>query len=948
MAKHISRNGVDVGKSICNGKAGGIWCFNPRLWDVNTAPGLVGSAITGTSAATCLRDGTLAEASMSRKPPKFVARFKKYAEDFVVRELDGDTGKPLQGCTVQDVPHPDAWSMDQHYVKPRGISGNLADKTGQHRVEKQEVTAKELRRDCDSYRPPGGDGDTSRSASCVTEATTKLHQDLHRVETGEKVSTTSSVSSGDQGSQRKTSIYDLDGKSTCTSVPLQKEPQVSFREQVAESDDNSVNIGTRKDSLEKENADAVLEVFGVNPNREQETLPAGKKAKWTPRHLWFTVAKRHRTSEEARSLIAKHLGVSTERISYAGLKDRRGITFQFMSVRAGDEARKLEKRLYSFRDTYIKIGQVQPRPRHCALGSQAGNHFQVGLRNVQVLVRPDGAQHLHHVQQDTSFRESIENRQKESPEGTSTSKGSILLLAQERAAQVAQFGFLNYFGPQRFGTGSVLSSDVGRACIQGDYETACRLVIHSLKTENPRAEEAAVAFDGGNYEEALKLTAHSRLAERNLLRVLHRTGGNFEKALREGIPRCMRLFYARAYVSLLWNQAVSLRCQDISALSGSYGATGFPPSSDVDRDSSFSPPADRRHFALPLGDSAADLVLLDGGNTKNTCVKVRDRVEEDESSLLFSSGHDQSRMESSLGARSSALGHSDAYRDRETPGFDHMEVTLPRVRRFDSSPGNSFQAGQKAGADRVEDIVVPIVGSENVVLTDYWHSVYTHLLEGRDPRSVFDSCAHREFRVEGGYRKLFAFPKNVSVEIPVEEKVKHSRSCLGSKSTTGVLYTSAQKEDAASSSQEEKIRDPSPCDAEKIKDRLLFAVPEIHGPLEAIARKRLRNPPVSPDVREDGKEQDERTEEINDSTFDSLQSKRSGQNLIVSFSLDAGQYASVCLREMFGDEALQGGSEAKSHSSLGHVEAQAVKPSFRQEPIATPPSKGSNVACAVC
>ena len=38
-------------------------------------------------------------------------------------------------------------------------------------------------------------------------------------------------------------------------------------------------------------------------------------------------------------------------------------------------------------------------------------------------------------------------------------------------------GFINYFGMQRFGTGTIMTHEVGRAILKLDFEEACDLIL---------------------------------------------------------------------------------------------------------------------------------------------------------------------------------------------------------------------------------------------------------------------------------------------------------------------------------------------------------------------------------------------------------------------------------------------------------------------------------------
>ncbi|CAD7959624.1 unnamed protein product [Amoebophrya sp. A25] len=634
------------------------------------------------------------------------------------------------------------------------------------------------------------------------------------------------------------------------------------------------------------------------------------KVNWAPRHLWFVVAKRNRTTEEAKNMIARYLRVPAERICYGGLKDRRALTVQHMSLRVCRDysARYLEKKLLWFGkgrkrqddkadtthienlkpeeepadyttvrspprrkkdsqsslDSFIAISNVEGRMKHCALGAQHGNHFTIGLRNARLvnLEETDSISNEHqneiedHTRTSTptsstsssSFGSTSQEDQGLGQEGSPSRRNPqhlpVFQVARARAFQVAKHGFINYFGPQRFGTGSILSSDIGKACILGDYAKACSLIMHAMvKPDNARAQEAAHAFDRGDYDTALANTQPSRLAERNLLRVLleqerdssasgtSTPDTRFERALREGVPKSMRLFYARAYVSELWNHAASARCRD--HVSG----------------------------ATPFGDNLADLVLVDKDlGIKNRINKIRTRR-----------GAEGESVEEQHGGRGFVGG---GHQEDDVRGCDEIEITLPRVRQF-----MTFEGGSDMG-DTLADIVVPLLGRPpqprgdsneghmipeqpgNHVLkntSDYWHEVYKTLLGGKDPGELTANALHREFEVEGGYRRLFAYPTDVRVTRGSEEVIRVPQEF---------------KEGDAD-------QDAQPVQPRR-SDRLLFTVPEFHGPGEALE---LQN---------------------NDGEDSSTNIKtRPGRSLVFSFTLKPGEYASVCLREMLQEKDLE-------------------------------------------
>ena len=71
------------------------------------------------------------------------------------------------------------------------------------------------------------------------------------------------------------------------------------------------------------------------PNVDGTTARQGK----LPRFWRFLVSKQHRSTPEAVDVISRKLGVDRERISFAGMKDKRGITSQYMTVRQARDVR---------------------------------------------------------------------------------------------------------------------------------------------------------------------------------------------------------------------------------------------------------------------------------------------------------------------------------------------------------------------------------------------------------------------------------------------------------------------------------------------------------------------------------------------------------------------------------------------------------------------------------
>src|SRR5689334_280885 len=97
-------------------------------------------------------------------------------------------------------------------------------------------------------------------------------------------------------------------------------------------------------------------------------------------HLFITFSKRDLTTPEAVRRICTALGVDARAAGFAGMKDRRAVTTQTMSIlyargRALEEAERLELE-------GIRIGQVRRHPHKLKPGHLKGNEFEIVLRDL--------------------------------------------------------------------------------------------------------------------------------------------------------------------------------------------------------------------------------------------------------------------------------------------------------------------------------------------------------------------------------------------------------------------------------------------------------------------------------------------------------------------------------------------------------------------------------------
>nr|XP_057933667.1 pseudouridylate synthase PUS7L [Doryrhamphus excisus] len=250
----------------------------------------------------------------------------------------------------------------------------------------------------------------------------------------------------------------------------------------------------------------------------------------------FTLCKENLETLEAISYMAATLGVLPSDFTYAGIKDKRAVTYQSMVVKKVLPQRLMEKRA-EFEKRGMRLSQIRSVAEPLTLGRLQGNHFDLVVRNV----RPHAVDGAH----------------------TSAEKQRhIASLVEEALENVKARGFVNYYGPQRFGTGQGVQSDhVGLALLQEDMVTAVRLFFSPEDGDDPPSQAKRHFLQTDNAKESLALMPVSKARERLMLRALNRYGTGPEGCAKAwlSLPHGMRVFYPHAYCSRVWNEAVAHR-----------------------------------------------------------------------------------------------------------------------------------------------------------------------------------------------------------------------------------------------------------------------------------------------------------------------------------------------------------------------------------------------------
>jgi tRNA pseudouridine13 synthase len=208
--------------------------------------------------------------------------------------------------------------------------------------------------------------------------------------------------------------------------------------------------------------------------------------------------------------VARRLGVPRESIFFAGTKDKRAITTQYVSIRASEaEVRALDLKDVEVLDTR----RVDRAPK---IGELVGNRFILRVRDHAGRPEP--------------------------------------ILARLEA----EGGFPNFFGVQRFGVTRPVTHEVGLAILRGDLEEAVRLYVgnpSAMEPEDARAAREAYEKEGAA---ALPLFPRHLQFERGMITYLQERPGDFEGALL-GLPRNLLTMFVYAAQSLAYNRLLSRR-----------------------------------------------------------------------------------------------------------------------------------------------------------------------------------------------------------------------------------------------------------------------------------------------------------------------------------------------------------------------------------------------------
>ncbi|QDU85530.1 tRNA pseudouridine synthase D [Planctomycetes bacterium Pla163] len=227
----------------------------------------------------------------------------------------------------------------------------------------------------------------------------------------------------------------------------------------------------------------------------------------------YRITKRKLTSPEAATILATAAGVEAADVSMAGLKDRQGVTIQFMSVPGG--------RRVDIADPDLRIEAVGRADRPLESTDSDGNAFDIAVRALD-------SHELH------SLRENMQ--------------------------VVREVGVPNYFDDQRFGNLRYNQGWVAKDLIAGRAEEALKRLL-TAQSEYEQAHDArfksGLLDAWGDWDRCLAYAKH-RGQHRSLFQHLVERPNDFGGAFRYVATR-IRLIHMYAWQSHLFNRALAER-----------------------------------------------------------------------------------------------------------------------------------------------------------------------------------------------------------------------------------------------------------------------------------------------------------------------------------------------------------------------------------------------------
>lgn len=236
----------------------------------------------------------------------------------------------------------------------------------------------------------------------------------------------------------------------------------------------------------------------------------------------YTLAKIRARNWETNKLVkalARALGISRKRIYFAGTKDKRAITTRMFGFEAPKE------QISKLKVPEVEILESYSAARALELGELLGNKFEIRVRNPK-----------------TPFEETKRR------------------VEQIKAQVLANGGYPNFYGVQRFGAVRPITHLVGKHIIKGNFEDAAMTYVATPLESEPEEARSARKFlqESYDFKKALQLYPRSLGFELAIIHYLAKYPNDWVNALRQ-LPKNLLCMFIHSYQSYIFNKLLSER-----------------------------------------------------------------------------------------------------------------------------------------------------------------------------------------------------------------------------------------------------------------------------------------------------------------------------------------------------------------------------------------------------
>ncbi|QKQ98581.1 tRNA pseudouridine(13) synthase TruD [Candidatus Nanohaloarchaea archaeon] len=232
-------------------------------------------------------------------------------------------------------------------------------------------------------------------------------------------------------------------------------------------------------------------------------------------HLIVKLRKQNMTTMDAIDKLSSMLHISKDRIGYAGNKDKKAVTEQYISVKGVDP--EDIRGIYTDEFDLEVVGYGHK----IGVGNLSANRFEITIRDLNLPI------------------EDLRNR--------------TLKIVDEMDGK-----FPNYFGPQRFGSTRPITHQVGRHLLKGNYEEAVWTYIakpydQEYKSIRKTREEL---WETREVEGAAEKFPKKYRYEKTLLYHLTKHPEDYQGAIKR-LPEGLQTLFIHAYQSWVYNRVLS-------------------------------------------------------------------------------------------------------------------------------------------------------------------------------------------------------------------------------------------------------------------------------------------------------------------------------------------------------------------------------------------------------